>query len=103
MTTVNVLLVKDEVWCAQCLEHDIAAQGETVDQAMMELTKMLAAEAALQQEMGSSLDAIPAAPAWYWKKFNEAVQVKPKRFVSMPEMDVPPAFMLPELREIRVA
>lgn len=102
MTTVNVLLIKEEVWSAQCLEHDIVGQGETIDQAMMQLTMLLAAEEIVQLEGGGSLNDIPPAPQWYWEKFNQAVNVSPRLFPVRPSMDVPPAYMLPQLRECRV-
>lgn len=67
--TLNVLLLEDGVWTAQCLEHDIASQGETTREAMFELTRTLVAEVCLCAARGDErLDSIPPAPRFYWSK-----------------------------------
>ncbi len=109
MQTVNVLVVKDiveekAVWSAQCLEHDIAAQGATIEQALMELTKIITAEALILSQEGRTLDDLPKAPQWYWGEFHKASTIDARsNFPVMPSAEIPPAFMLPEFRELRVA
>lgn len=111
MKTVNVLVIKDHtgdklIWSAQCLEHDIAAQGDTIDKAMMELTKLFVAEEIALLQAGLSMDAIPKAPQAYWAMFNEAARIEAQRsFPVRPsvESELPPAYMIPEFRESRVA
>ena len=41
--TLNVLLIKDDgAWTAQCLEHNIAVQGSTTQEAVSELARIIA-------------------------------------------------------------
>ncbi len=102
MQTVNILLLKEEIWSAQCLEHDIAAQGKTIDEALEELSILIAAELSVADE--SSLKHVPPAPEPYWRAFRDALEVTaPRAFPVVPLHEVPPAFMLPEFRELRVA
>ena len=66
--TLNVLLLKDDAWTAQCLEHDVAAQGETIREAIFELTRTLAGELTVRIANGEQgLESIPRAPHYYWK------------------------------------
>lgn len=104
--TLNVLLVKDDAWTAQCLEHDIAAQGDTIREAIFELTRTLAGELTVRMANGEQgLDNVPAAPHFYWKKFYEAGEPMDasRRPPFSPGQEMPPAFILPEFRELRVA
>lgn len=102
---LNILLFKDcGVWIAQCLERDIAAQGETIKQALDEFGKMLAAEIAYALHKGvEPLSNLDQAPSFYWKQFDEGLFVNPQRPVFSIPVQTPPAFMIPELRELRVA
>ena len=104
--TLSVLLVKDQgVWAAQCLEHNIAAQGATTQEALFELSRTVAGELALSAEAGhEGLAHIPRAPDFYWKMFGASDRLNTKdRPLFQPDRDVPPAFMLPEFRDCRVA
>lgn len=104
---LNVLLLKDGVWTAQCLEHDIASQGETIQEAMFELTRTLVAEVCLCAARGDEgLDSIPPAPRFYWSKYHEVgEQLRGNRLLPpfKPDCSLPPAFMLPRFGELRVA
>lgn len=101
---VNVLLIKDEVWSAQCLEHDVCAQAKTIQQAVRELGRMLVAEAALQKSLKRTLDDIPPAPMMYWRMYEDGATLGS---IPSPPLKVqdhtPPAFMLPRFNEMRVA
>ena len=104
--TLNVLLLKDDAWTAQCLEHDIAAQGETIGKAILELTRTLAGELTIRVANGEAgLERVPPAPRFYWKMFHEAGEPMDAshrpRFTS--GQDLPPPFMLPKFDELRVA
>ena len=104
--TLNVLLLKDGAWTAQCLEHDIAAQGETIQEAMFEFTRTLVAEVCLCAARGDhSLASIPRAPRFYWQRYHAVGELVDSRRVPpfRPDCDLPPAFMLPEVGELRVA
>lgn len=109
MNTFHVLVIKDFVgekplWSAQCLEHDIAAQGNTIEKALMELTKVFVAEDVMMRQIGKSVGDIPKAPQDYWIMFNDAIKVEAKsNYPVMPESAVPASYMIPEFREMRVA
>ena len=106
MKTLSVLLIKDNnVWSAQCLEHNIAAQGTTTQEALLEFTRTVAGELTLRAEQGKEgLADIPRAPEFYWKMFGASDRLEPKpRPFFQPDQEIPPAFMLPEIRECRVA
>ena len=103
---LNVLLMKDGgVWTAQCLEHNIAAQGKTTDEAILELTRTIVGELALRAERGQEgLADIPRAPDAYWRLFGESHSLNiPNRPLFRPDQAIPPAFMIPEFQDCRVA
>ena len=104
--TLRVLLVSDGgAWTAQCLEHDIAAQGKTIQDALVEFQRTLVAEVCLHASRGAQgLDSIPRAPHMYWKKYHEGELLDHRRHPPfVPDCPLPPAFMIPEFREMRVA
>jgi len=104
--TLHVLLTRDsEAWSAQCLEHDIAAQGATHREAVSELACTIVGELALRAARGvEGLSDIPRAPDYYWKQFADSDPLSmPAPPLFRPDQSVPPAFMIPEFREYRVA
>lgn len=104
--TLNVLLLKDGgAWSAQCLEHNIAAQGATTHEALSELARTIVGELALRHRKGvEGLADIPRAPDIYWRIFGESASLNvPTRPLYRPDDGIPPAFMIPEFRECRVA
>ena len=105
--TLRILLVSDGgSWTAQCLEHDIAAQGKTIENALLEFQRTLVAEVCLCAARGEQgLESVPRAPQLYWTKYHEAGElVSRDRYAPfVPDCDLPPAFMIPEFRELRVA
>ena len=105
MNELTVLLIKDaDAWTAQCLERDIAAQGQTVKAAIAEFSSMLAAEFAYASEKGyEPLTNVPAAPQYYWKMFEQAERLEAPTtppITLTPELT--PPFMIPRFREARV-
>ncbi len=98
----TVLMLREEaLWCAQCLEHDIAAQGETIDKAVEELFVSLVAQAIAQDQAGQTLHDLPKAPDRYWREFRKAnttvtTNIPPIKTIE----DMPSAFMVPRLSEI---
>ena len=105
--TLRILLVSDGgAWTAQCLEHDIAAQGKTIQDALFEFQRTLVAEVCLRASKGEQeLNNIPRAPQMYWKKYHEVGELVDSHRCPpfAPECDLPPAFMIPQFREMRVA
>lgn len=57
-----VVLKDDDIYVAQCLEVDVAAQGATPEQAMQRLKVALCAEEEEARQSGKSLDDIGPAP-----------------------------------------
>lgn len=103
---LNVLLMKDGgMWSAQCLEHNIAAQGDTTNDAIMELARTITGELALRADKGQEgLKDIPRAPDFYWQLFGKSNSLNiPQRPLFRPDRTVPPAFMIPEFHDCRVA
>ena len=104
--SVSVLLMQDETgsWVAQCLEHDMAAQGDTINEALAELTNLFHGELVVNE----TLDNISPAPKYYWDKYCRSMVLESSRQPvfqpeTQPQSDgVPPAPMLPKFRELRV-
>ncbi len=110
MKAFNVLVIKDYMgdgawaWSAQCLEHDIAAQGNSVEEALTVLAKTFIAEEVCMRQLGKTLEDIPEAPREYWNIFKNGAKldteaVKP----SIPENFLPEPHMIPQFAEARVA
>ncbi|MCY4304987.1 MAG: hypothetical protein OXC62_09470 [Aestuariivita sp.] len=120
--TFNVLMIKDHLhevnlaWCAQCLEHDVVGQGDTIEKAMISLMKTLIAEDAYRRSLNGSLEDIPKSPKEYWDMFENAskldietaklgmeIKLEPERTVSStPEYSIPAPFIVPKFQEARV-
>lgn len=71
---LRVLFIEgDEWWSAQCLEHDIATQAETLKDLFYEMERMLVSHMAQAAEEGSEPFAgIGPAPEKYWKIFEQS-------------------------------
>ena len=70
--TLSVVLINHShtpMWVAQCLEYDIAAQGETSEDAMIELYKLLKRYV---NEREGGLEGLPPAPSLYREQFDHA-------------------------------
>jgi hypothetical protein len=66
-----VLFQADGSWCAQCLEHDIAAEAVTLEDLKSELEQVLSVQAELSLERGQDpYSAIPRAPAKYFAMYE---------------------------------
>lgn len=98
--TLRVLLLKsNDVWVAQCLEHDIAAQGRSIEAAKASFEHVFLGHVKLDESAGREpLANVPPAPDFYWERFRKASRL------ADPLTNVPPAFMVGEaLQELRVA
>ena len=71
---LRVLLFKDqEHWIAQLLEFHITAQGETTEDAIYELSRLISGEMVMRKKgMLQPLDDIPRAPHKYWEWYEMA-------------------------------
>ena len=85
-SVVDVLIVKDgQSFVAQCIEHDIAAQGMTPHDALYDLTRTLAGHVLLAAETQYGFENIPPAPDRFRRWFDES---KPADYAA-------PLFKLP--------
>lgn len=74
--TVHVAICKEnEVYAAQCLEHDVCAQGDTREQALERFRLTLMGEIALEKHYRGKtenfLATFPPAPLFYWRNFKD--------------------------------
>ena len=68
---LRVVVFKDgDLFVAQCLEIDIAAQGATEAEAAMRLNAVFAAEIAAAKEAGRSVEDIGPAPDAFHSAYN---------------------------------
>ena len=103
--TIKVLFTREgEAWVAQCLEHDIASQGRTVQEAEETFGRTFLGQIMLDLRRGKEpLQGIGPAPRMYWRKFKEGIELKVEPTIALPK-SVPPAFVIEEIRkEARVA
>ena len=86
---LSVLLLKEgESWVAQCLEHDIAAQGKTANDAKHALEKTIAGQGFLDLKSGvSPIVNIKPAPDYYRNLFDKAEKMKHTFRVQFSEND----------------
>jgi hypothetical protein len=83
---LRVLIAKsDENFIAQCLEHDIAGQGDTADTALYDFERILVGHILLAAEEGIGLEDIPAAPTEYHQRFAEARDLN----LPIPQFELP--------------
>ncbi len=70
---VQVLLFKEgQTWVAQCLEHDLAAQGQTLKQAKESLNQVFITQVVLDLDAKREpFSAVQRAPQFYWDRLRE--------------------------------
>lgn len=67
-----VLFEEAGVWCAQCLEHDIAAEADTFQSLKLELEYVLSVQAERSLEKGElPFASIPPAPAKFFRLYEQ--------------------------------
>lgn len=89
-SVIRVLLIADRgVWVAQCIDFDLAAQGETVREALQTFVRLFEVQIETDQKAGRDpFAASRPAPRWYADRYNEASA----RIDSKPA--IPPPYML---------
>jgi len=91
-------------WVAQCLEYDLAAQGKTLRDTLYEFQRMVFGHiAACHENNLQPFVWLPPAPQKYSDLFNAALELKDRGERFQLPSDVPPAWMLPIEREVRVS
>jgi hypothetical protein len=80
-TTLHVLLLQERVgdefvWVAQCVDHDVTGQGNTVAEAQDDFLRVLGTEMRLALSKGEvPLLRIPPAPAQFRELWERAVRL----------------------------
>ncbi len=108
MSNLDILFIKDgDRWVAQCLQYDIAAQGDTIPEAKNAFEYAFATEMAYLVETERSLDDLDSAPVHLWNIYRnqssalEPIPAQPVRFPANVA-----AFLknlIPEQTSLRVA
>ena len=80
---LDILLYKEhELWVAQCLQFDISAQANTLEDAKYEFQKVFIGQIAASIENGiEPLKGIPKAPAIFARLYEKATELKSEPFV----------------------
>lgn len=89
---VRVLLIADrDVFVAQCVDFDLAAQGPTSGVAIHRLRRLMSVQEHLDREAGRPpLEEIPPPPSWFADCYNEA---GPGDFVAG-DFEIPPPWVV---------
>ena len=92
--TLRILLIKEgSQWVAQCLEHDLAAQGPEIDDAIDAFVSILAATIVTDAEAGRQpLSRCRPAPAEYFDLVRRAKHLDRTPPRRLPD-EVPPPWM----------
>jgi hypothetical protein len=106
--TILVFPETSRAWTARCLEHDLTAQGPTIESAVDTLVKVARAHIAYDlRHNHQPLSAFAAAPRLYWRAFSRAARLPTPLELNWLETPTPAsivAAVLPEhpaLRPIR--
>jgi hypothetical protein len=83
-------------WVAQCVDYDICAGGESISDAQVNFSSLLATEVCLNLENNRGmLDGIPPAPAHFEKLFTASQERLEQLPIELPRgEDVPPAHVI---------
>ena len=77
MTKFRILVFSEEGWLvAQCLEHDIATQAQSIPDLMYQIQSTLIGHILAAEEEGLSLESVPLAPDEFWRQWAEASAVR---------------------------
>lgn len=101
---LSILLVNDGgAWTAQCLQYDLAAQGDTIEAALRHFEQTFVGQLRWDLAEGRQpLEGIGQAPAEFWKTWERALRLAETRPIRMPD-EVPPAWMINAMaNELRV-
>lgn len=101
---LRVLFVKTgELWAAQCIDYDIAAQGASVGEAKRAFEKVIIGQILFDAKRGQRpLAGFKPAPDSYREKFEEAERLADNAPLEIPE-SVPPAYVINQIpKDLRV-
>ncbi len=103
---LDILFFKEQgVWVGQCLQHNIAVQGETLRECIEALFCVLVGRIVIAAKLGMDhpFKGVPPAPAKYWKRYPGALKLSPEESTFKLPKGIPPAFMIqPSNLELRI-
>jgi hypothetical protein len=92
-------------WTARALEHDLAAQGRSIEAALDTLVRLIQAHVAFDKRHNRKpLSAFAAAPKVYWSAFNRAAELPIQMELDWLDAEMPArivAAMIPDHPAIR--
>lgn len=103
---LSVLLMREgETWIAQCLDYDIAAQGNSIKAAKNALARTFAGQVAVDLHHGlEPLNGFSQAPKEYWDKFGGAERLQDRQQIMIPDESLPPRVFVNALADdLRIA
>ena len=101
---LRVLFVKTgELWAAQCIDYDIAVQGDSVREAKQAFEKAIIGQILFDLNQGRvPLSNFRAAPDSYREKFDEAERLADDSPLELPK-GMPPAFIINQIpKDLRI-
>ena len=100
--SVTVLLLREENrWVAQCLEHDIAAQSDTIPGVKRAFAKAFVSQVAVNIRHGKKpLEDVPKAPDFYLDLFKKGERLADRK---LPKSVIPEVKVKVEAKEMRIA
>ncbi|HEU4368419.1 MAG TPA: hypothetical protein VFV05_09360 [Methylomirabilota bacterium] len=71
---VKVVVFQDQDWvCAQCLDYDIAARAQNLDDCLYEFQRLMMGRIAIAMENGvEPFEGLPKAPRRFWEWFERS-------------------------------
>lgn len=92
-----VVFQAGKAWGAQCLQHDIGAQGSTLLDVLYEMQRALVGHVAVCRQLNMKpFEGFAAAPQEYWDMWSDSVKVEPE--LAPFSMPTPEARPRPEFR-----
>jgi hypothetical protein len=94
---LRILLYQDlpDLWVARSLEHDITAEGKTMDAAIDWILRIIHAHAEFDQRHGRPpLSGFPSAPQRYWNAFVGAAPLRTVTCRPTPQSGLSPREVL---------
>ncbi|MCP4650270.1 MAG: hypothetical protein GY853_09370 [PVC group bacterium] len=103
--TIKILLIQDDdLWSAQCLNYDIAAQGRTKEEAQDTFEKTFLGQIILDiKENKDPLEGIGKAPQKFWDMFRGAEQPEDPRRFCAPDWSLPGFIINAQANDLRIA
>jgi hypothetical protein len=80
-----LLFTEQDIWVAQCLDFDIAAQGKDISNALDSLERVFVGQMILDQKRGRKpLERISPAPEKYWNRFEKGTPIEKEKKFRLP-------------------